>query len=178
MPDPSTAFLASLGRWGFFQGSPSGAGSLDPRAATAFARGSLPDNVRDDPVQVPVAGLACSLQFFQVSLTSLVTGQRTEHVVVSAYPPVPRDVISQASQALLETCGSSALCLVLEDRAGWARVLSLATGDPRAVAAAIAHTKRTGGWDESDPIVVSVEAREFRVSARFDGESWQWVVRE
>jgi len=132
--------------------------------------------VRDEPVDVHVEGLEFPLQFFQVNLTSVVTGGRTQHVVVSVYPPIPVDAITGIGQRLTCAAGSAALSLVVEDRTGWARSCSLTPDHPPAVAAAIAYTKITGGWDESDPIVVLVDEHEFRVFARFDGKSWQLLV--
>jgi len=175
MPNESTAFLASLGSWGFFQSNLSGIERLEP---SPLGRGALPDNAQDDPVAVHVEGLEFPLQFFQVSVTSLVNGRRTEHVVVSVYPPIAEDAITTIGQQLMHARGSGALCLVVEDRVGWARSYSLTPDEPRAVAAAIAHTKITGGWDESDPIVVIVDALEFRVSGRFDEHAWRLTVRE
>jgi hypothetical protein len=38
--------------------------------------------------------------------------------------------------------------------------------------------KVTVGWDETDPIVIEVDALRFNVSAEFKNESWHLVVRE
>lgn len=158
----SATFLAGVGEWGLFTSGPS----------------SIPADPTRELATVYVAGLEPLLQFARVTMTAAATRTPTEHVVVSAYPPFPPDKIPDAIQRLLPVCGSAALCMVVQDRTGWAKVTPLGAADPESVAAAVAHSKITGGWDESDPVVIEVNTLRFNVSSEFKNETWHLIVRQ
>jgi hypothetical protein len=158
----SATFLAGVGQWGLFTSGPS----------------SIPVDPTRDLATVHVAGLEQLLQFARVTMTAALTQNSTEHVVVSAYPPFPTEKIVDAVQRLLPVCAPSALCMVVQDRTGWAKATPFAAASPESVAAAVAHSKITGGWDESDPIVIEVDPLRFSVSGEFKNETWHLVVRE
>jgi hypothetical protein len=158
----SVSFLAGVGEWGLFTSGAS----------------SIPADPRRELATVHVAGLEQLLQFARVTMTSTLTQNPAEHVVVSAYPPFPAERIVDAVQRLLLVCAPAALTMVVQDRTGWAKAKPFAAASPESVAAAVAHTKITGGWDESDPIVIEVDALQFNVSGEFKNEAWHLVVRE
>jgi len=166
MTEGSIVWVADFGDWGFFTGDPL------PNIAPLSVNG-LPENVRQDFEFVHVEGLATPMQFCRVSLTPAAGETPTHVVVVSAYPPVPPERVPDATRRLLPVCSSASLCLVVEDRAGWARATSIANGSPQAVAAAVAYSKIVGGWDESDAIVVIVDGDAFKVSGHFRDDRWE-----
>ncbi|HKY36434.1 MAG TPA: hypothetical protein VJN18_10870 [Polyangiaceae bacterium] len=127
----TAAFHAGPGQWGLFTSGP----SFTPADSTR------------ELATVHVAGLEPLLQFARVTITAAATRTPTKHVVVSAYPPFPREKIADAIQRLQPVCTPAALCMVVQDRTGWAKVTPLGGADPDSVAAAVAHTKITGGWD-------------------------------
>jgi hypothetical protein len=47
-----------------------------------------------------------------------------------------------------------------------------ASEDRFTIAAAVAVVKSSWGWDETDPIHVSINDKEIRVCARYDGSAW------
>jgi hypothetical protein len=156
------AFLAGRGKWGLFASGPS----------------SVPADPTHELETVHVDGLEQLLQFARVTLTAAPAQPPTEHLVVSAYPPFPADRIADAVERLLPVCAPAALCMVVQDRTGWAKVAAFGHADPESIAAAVAHTKITGGWDETDPIVVEIEAMRFEVSGEFRNDAWHLVVRQ
>jgi hypothetical protein len=156
------AFLAGRGAWGLFTSGPS----------------SVPADPTHELETVHVDDLEQSLQFARVTLTVTPAQTSTGHVVVSAYPPLPADRIADAVHRLLPICAPAALCMVVHDRTGWAKVAAFGHADPESIAAAVAHTKITGGWDETDPIVVEIDELRFEVSGEFSNEAWQLVVRQ
>lgn len=156
------AFLASRGEWGLFTSGPS----------------SVPVDPTHELETVHVDGLGQTLKFARVTLTAASAQTSAEHMVVSAYPPFPADRIVDAVQRLLPVCAPAALCMVIQDRTGWAKVAAFGHADPESIAAAVAHTKITGGWDETDPIVVEIDALRFEVSGEFRNEAWHLVVRQ
>jgi hypothetical protein len=158
----SVAFLAGVGQWGFFTSGPS----------------SMPTDSTRELATVHVDGLEQLLQFARVTMTAALTQTLTEHIVVSAYPPFPAERIADVVQQLLPVCAPAALCMVVQDRTGWATATPFGAADPESVAAAVAHTKITGGWDESDPIVIEVDALRFNVSGELKNDAWHLVVRE
>ena len=169
MSEQSVVFVASLGEWGFFTSEPA-------TTTTPISPGSLPANVRQDFETVYVEGLVSPLPFFSVSLASVPEGELTHHLVVSAYPPFPPDAILDATGRVLRASSSATLCFIVEDQTGWARATSVTGGSPPSVAAAVAHTKIVGGWDESDPIVVTVDGAAFQISPHVDGSRWKLAV--
>jgi hypothetical protein len=158
----AVSFLASRGEWGFFTSGPS----------------SVPTDRTRELETVHVDGLAQLLQFARVRLTADAPRTSMDHVVVSAYPPFPAGRIADAVQQLLPVCAPAALCMVVQDRTGWAKVASFGRADPESIAAAVAQTKITGGWDETDPILVEIDALRFEVSGEFRNEAWHLVVRQ
>ena len=138
---------------------------------------SVPADPAHEPETVHVAGLQQHLQFARVTLTAELAQTSTTHVVVSAYPPFPAARIRGAVQQLLPVCSPAALCVVVQARTGWAKVAAFGRADPASIAAAVAHTKITGGWDETDPIVVEIHALRFEVSGDVRNEAWHLVVR-
>lgn len=160
--------FATLGEWGLFTGE---VPSLKP--SSVF---DLPPNVRQDLEAVHVDGLPTPLQFFRVRLTPSVGGEPSHQVVASACPPFLPDGVAEATRRVLPTCLPSALSLIVEDHAGWARATS-ATGAPRhETAAAVAHIKVVAGWDETEPVVVTVDGEAWQVLARFHEEQWQLAI--
>ena len=157
----AVVFLTGRGKWGLFSSGPSSVGA-DPTHELEI---------------VHVDGLGQSLQFARVTLTAAPGQTSTSLVVVSAYPPFPADRIADAVQRLVPVCAPAALCMVVQDRTGWAEVAAFGPADPESIAAAVAHTKTTGGWDETDPIVVEIGALRFEVSGEFRNEAWHLVVR-
>jgi len=155
------AFLAGRGEWGMFTSGPS----------------YVPADPTHELQTVHVDGLEQSLQFVRVTLTASPTQTSTELVVVSAYPPFAADRIADAAQRILPGCAPAKLCMVVQDRTGWARVAAFGHADAEAIAAAVAHSKITGGWDETDPIVVEIDGLRFEVSGEFRNEAWHLVVR-
>jgi hypothetical protein len=156
------AFLADRGEWGLFTSGPS----------------SVPADPTHEFETVHVDGLEQVLQFARVTLTGAPAQALSAHVVVSAYPPFPADRIDDAVQRLLPVCAPAALCMVVQDRTGWAKVAAFGRADPESIAAAVAHTKITGGWDETDPIVIEIDSRRFEVSGEFRNAAWHLVVRQ
>jgi hypothetical protein len=156
------AFLAGRGELGLFTSGPS----------------SVPADPTHELETVHVDGLGQSLQFARVTLTAAPAQTSTRLVVVSGYPPFPADRIADVVQRLLPVCAPAALCMVVQDRTGWAKVAAFGQAGPESVAAAVAHTKITGGWDETDPIVVEIDALRFEVSGEFRNEAWHLVVRQ
>jgi hypothetical protein len=154
------AYLASRGEWGLFTSGPS----------------SVPADPTHELETIHVDCLEQSLQFSRVTLTAGLAQPSTEHVVVSAYPPFPADRIADTAQRLLPVCAPAALCVVVQDRTGWAKVAAFGRADAESIAAAVAHTKITGGWDETDPLVVEIDALRFEVSGEFRNEAWHLVV--
>lgn len=168
MSDSSVVFVADRGDWGFFTGE-------QPTTPTSPIYG-LPENVIQDLSFVHVEGLEQPVQFSRVRLVPIPRGEPADHVVVSLYPPVPPDAIPGATRRLLRASSPAALCFVVEDEFGWARATSVASSPPQAVAAAVAHSKIVGGWDESDPIVVTVDGEAFQISGQFEDGSWRLAV--
>jgi hypothetical protein len=156
------AFLAGRGKWGLFTSGPS----------------SVPADPTHELETVHVDGLEQTLQFARVTLTAAPAQTSTGLVVVSAYPPLPAERIVDAVQRLLPVCAPAALCMVVQDRTGWAKVVAFGHADPESIAAAVVHTKITGGWDETDPIVVEIDSLRFEVSGEFRNEAWHLVVRQ
>lgn len=156
------AFLAGRGKWGLFTSGPS----------------SVPADPTHELEAIHVDGLEQPLQFARVTLTADMAQASTDRVVVSAYPPFPADRIAAAVERLQPLCAPTALCMVVQDRTGWAKVAVVGRADPESVAAAVAHTKITGGWDETDPIVVEIDTLRFEVSGEFRNEAWYLVVRQ
>lgn len=68
--------------------------------------------------------------------------------------------------------------MVVQDRTGWAKVAAFGRADAESIVAAVAHTKISGGWDETDPIVIEIDSRRFEVSGEFRNEAWHLVVRQ
>lgn len=155
-------FLAGRGEWGLFTNGPS----------------SVPADPTQELETLHVDGLEQSLQFARVTLTAAPAQTSTALVVVSAYPPFPADRIADAVQRILPVCSSATLCMVVQDRTGWAKVAALGHAAPESIAAAVAHSKITGGWDETDPIVVEIDALRFEVSGEFRNEAWHLVVQQ
>jgi len=126
---------------------------------------------------VHVAGLSSPLQFFRVRV-GLGLEERTEHVLVSAYfPPIPAEALSDTVRLLQPTCPPIAMSMVVADKTGWAKVVSFSSTAPERIAACVAYTKASCGWDDSDPIVVEVGEIAFHVSPVFVDEKWQFAVR-
>jgi hypothetical protein len=167
MSDNSIVLATDLGEWGVFIGEPPSPADPQPIAG-------LPDNVRQDLKIVYVEGLAAPLQFSRVTLASL-SGSQTNHVVVSAYPPFPREAIADTGARLSAACSPAAVSLVVQDQVGRAKASCLADASTYEVAAAVAHAKIVGGWDETDPIVVTVNDDAFQVSGRFGNNAW-WLT--
>jgi hypothetical protein len=155
------AFLASRGEWGLFTNGPS----------------SVPAD-RTHELETVHVGLEQSLPFARVALTAAPAQTSTGLVVVSAYPPFPADRIADAVQRILPVCAPATLCMVVQDRTGWAKVAAFGHAAPESIAAAVAHSKITGGWDETDPIVVEIDALRFEVSGEFRNDAWYLVVRQ
>jgi hypothetical protein len=66
--------------------------------------------------------------------------------------------------------------LIVEDQVGWARATSATGAPPHETAAAVAHVKVVAGWDETEPVVVTVDGAAWQVLARFHEERWQLAV--
>jgi len=56
--------------------------------------------------------------------------------------------MNRSFHQLSPVCAPAAGCMVVQDRIQWA------TG----IAAGVAHTRITGGWNETDPIVVAIDS--------------------
>ncbi len=155
------ALVAGERTWGVFTSGPS----------------SIPADPTHELRAVHVDGLEQILPFLRVTLTDEVARTETQLVVVSAYAPFPADRLDDAVQRLLPVCAPAALCMMVRDRSGWAEVSGFGQASPEAMAAAVALAKITGGWDESDPIVVEVGALAFPVSGELLDDTWRLVVR-
>ena len=163
MPMNSHLFVVDAGRWGLFTGGPaSGPGETGLH----------------ELVSVHVDDMGTPLQFVRVTSTSVHNGSRIDHVLVSAYPPFPAELLADAVQRLSPVCHPAALALIVEDRMGWARASSPSRGAPEPIAAVVAYSKASGGWDDSVPIVVEVEDRIFNVSATFKDGTWHLIVQQ
>jgi hypothetical protein len=158
----SHLFVVDAGRWGLFTSGPSsGPGDTGPH----------------ELVSVHVDDMGTPLQFVRVISTSMQDGSRIDHVLVSAYPPFPAELLAEAVRRVSPVCHPAALALIVEDRTGWARASSPSRGAPEPIAAIVAYSKASGGWDDSVPIVVEVEDRIFNVSAAFKDGAWQMIVQ-
>jgi hypothetical protein len=170
MSDGTIVVTASVGKWGFFTGEA-------PVPPTSQETLPVPDNIRQDRSIVHVESLEHVAQFFRVTLTTVPNGAETQLVVVSASPPFPVQAIADATRRLLRVCVPAPLCMIVEDRRGWASATSPSDAALNLVAAAVAHTNVTGGWDESDPVLVDVNGQTFQVSAQLQANLWQLVAR-
>lgn len=147
-------------------------GFFTPEASSPATAGS------HDFARIHVAGLGKLHQFFRVAIASDVYDERTEHVVVSAYEPLAQpEALADTVRRLLPACGRAALSVIVADQVGWSKVASFSPEPPECIAACVAFTKASGGWDESDPIVVEVGALTFYVSPVFIDDQWQLAVR-
>lgn len=160
--------FATLGEWGLFTGE------MPNRKPPPVL--DLPPNVRQDVEAVHVDGLPTPLQFFRVTLTPSAGGVPSHHVVASAYPPFPPDSVPDATRRVLPACLPSTLSLIVEDQVGWARATSATGAPPHETAAAVAHVKVVAGWDETEPVVVTVDGEAWQVLARFQEGRWQLAV--
>lgn len=130
-----------------------------------------------DFAAVHVPGLSSALQFFRVTVVSHL-GERTEHVLVSGYfPPLPSETLADTVRRLQPVCAPAALSVVVADKTGWAKVSSFSAAAPERTAAGVAYSKASGGWDDTNPIVVEVDEVTFQVSPIFIDEKWQLAVR-
>jgi len=86
---------------------------------------------------------------------------------------IPEDLAKELSARF----PSGRICLVLEERQGFALANPFRAADPFRIAAAVAVMKTACSWDESDPIVVVVREVTVRVSLAFDETGWRvWQV--
>jgi hypothetical protein len=168
LSDPSVVFVAGASEWGFFTGEQS--------TRPSIPIDGLPDDVRQDLLFVHIPGLETTLSFCRVRLDPVLGGAPTDIVVVSAYAPFPPDSIPDATRMLLPASSPAGLCLIVEGETGWARATSVTSIPPEAVAAAVAHSKIVGGWDETNPIVITVQGDAFQVSGRFENATWKLAV--
>jgi hypothetical protein len=164
VPGSRSAFVVDRGSYGFFaDGVP-----VELKVAGA-----------EEPSFVRVDGLTAPLQFFRTRVTAVGSGVQTEHVVVSAYyPALESDALARAVALLLPVCGPAALTIVVADKQGWAKASRFSDVPADAVAASVAYTKASGGWDESDPILVDVDGSTFTISARFENGRWELGVTD
>ena len=164
----SVLFSAGRAEWGTFTSRP--AAPQEPNT-----KSHLPQNVITQLAAVQVEGLSDDVQFAETTVEAAAGGVRTRCLVVCAYPPFPAQSIGDVRQKLA-ALERGALCMIVQDRSGWARATAPATVAPEAVAAAIAHTKVTGGWDESTPIAVEVNGCAFDVTPELKDSGWQYAV--
>ena len=169
MSAEAIVFLAELGDWGCFTGEQ--LPKLPPSPGDGVA-----ENVRQDFAIIHVDGLKTALQFSRVNITPYARDEPIRCVVVSAYPPFPPELIPDARRQLLSIGSSASLCLITEDKTGWARASSVTNHPSDVVAAAVAHSKIVGGWDETNPIVVAVDGAVFHVSSQFQDARWKLSV--
>jgi hypothetical protein len=162
-------WLAGLGEWGMFVGG-------NPTTPSRTWLNDRPENVQQDFSFVHVEGLETPLQFSRVRLAPIVGVDSTDHIVVSAFPPFPARAIPTAVRMILPAASPAAVCFVVQDQIGWASATSVARISPESVAAAVAHSKIVGAWDESDPIVITVDGDAFQVSGQFENGSWRLEV--
>ncbi|HEV8246501.1 MAG TPA: hypothetical protein VGP93_12065 [Polyangiaceae bacterium] len=158
MPSLSHAFIVDCRSYGFFSDD----SSVESKVAG-----------ENEPSRVQVEGLTAPLQFFRTLVTSIVTGAQSEQVIVSAYfPALSSDALAHAVDLLLPACRPATLAMVIADKQGWARVACCADVPSNTVAASVAFTKASGGWDDSDPILVEIDGVTFSASPKFRNGRW------
>ena len=162
------SFVAKFQSWGFFSGTA-------PTQPSEQAAVGLPDNVRDNPELVHVPGLRGTLSFHRNQLESAFG--LSSHLVVYAVLPFPREHLAEAVRLLLQQCQEATLSVIVEYRVGRSKaLLPDRSSEPRAVAAAIAHSNIVGSWDESNPLVVELNGVSFEVTPELHDGAWNLAV--
>jgi len=124
------------------------------------------------------ADLPTQVQFCRV-ITETAAGETSfDHALVGAYGTAlaesERTIVERALRAEFP---STLVVFVTDRREGYAQIDAEASLDPRPLAAAAAVSAVTGSWDESDPILVSIGAETYRVSACFETAHWTASVK-
>jgi hypothetical protein len=97
-------------------------------------------------------------------------------LIAHALLPVLRGEERAALVTLLARDGRPLLAFVTEARQGYCRCETLAAEmsaqDASTIAAAAAVVHASWAWDESDGMIVAVDAREFRIAPRHEARGW------
>jgi len=104
-----------------------------------------------------------------------------EHLMVCTLPhSIDQAECETVRGNLRKTNAKAVISFYIADRVGWARVITAPDEEfnPFNLAAAIAVTKASCGWEESSSIVVMINSDEVRVWPRFDGQHWIVEDRE
>lgn len=127
----------------------------------------------------PVAGLAESTKFVRVRVDADGFPEQGGEVwLISAIGFAEDGARIEQLRALIGRALPQAdLCFVVEERAGFARVIA---GNPRravVIAAAMAVVRYAHGWDESQSIAITVGDERYAVSVGFEGKNYRVAVR-
>jgi hypothetical protein len=108
------------------------------------------------------------------------TGEE-EHLIVCALPHSIGQAECETVRGNLRKANAKAvISFYIADSAGWAQAQTAPDEEFNHfnLAAAIAVTKASCGWDESSSVVVTINNAEVRVWPRFDGQQWIAEDRE
>jgi hypothetical protein len=125
---------------------------------------------------IPLLGLMAPLQYFRVQVgPGGDDGSLSYIVVFETMPPFrPEDLATLASFWVERT--NSILVLAAHQGAGRVAIRRGPDDDHRAIVSAVATVLASASWDESDPIVVDVQANRFAVKLTFDAGWWRSTI--
>lgn len=121
---------------------------------------------------VHVVGLPLSVMFCRVRV-SRSPAESVEHLVVYAnHPRLGDDVVAEVDRVLARSFPALTVSFTRDVDTGRAQVSCFRHAPDAGIAGAVAVVLTVCGWDESDPIVVSVADEVFAVSMAYD-DRWR-----
>lgn len=133
-----------------------------------------PDDRIDDNRwhHIGVIGLPASVQFFRARV-SPTNEPPSEHLLIGTYyPRLPDETLKAVRSSIAATYPSASLSCVVEWSTGRSKLIHEGRQSPFAVAAAAAAWMCFGSWDESDPILVTVDGRTLAASMEHSANRW------
>ncbi len=114
-------------------------------------------------------------QYCRMAAREVDSGARHELVVLTQKPESDRDH-AIVNEALLREYPDAVSIALTADRWGYAEAAPSGDAPAAVVAAAIAASKASGGWEFSDPFEILVGGERYLVRTTYDGECWRAVA--
>ena len=122
-----------------------------------------------------VTGLSAPMRAVEVAIGEAGRPGCRLVIVHAHYPPLPTAACDELAPSLRRHFGGAGLYFTTADGEGAAEVYvpqGQGSADPFAVAAAVAVIKTCWGWDEVNPMTITIAGEAVRVVLAYDGHTW------